>query len=229
MKNITNKAVILLSGGLDSAVSAYLYHKQGVELYGLTFVNRELGIDCVEVRCAKKIASGLGIRHKIADVSFLIDLVDDIPSLISSFKGVDENYMPPRVKVVPFGVEIMHFTAMFYAVSHDIQTIVWSIHLDDFVNKTSTENIKEYIGIIERISIRKRMKCIIETPLLLMQKTEIVSLGKELGIPFNDTFSCLVNTDEFEHCGKCERCLQRITAFQKLNRIERHVYEKSII
>lgn len=212
---ISDKALILLSGGLDSAVAAYFFHNSGIELDALTFVNKERGIDCTETKCAKTLARRLGIKHIIMDISCLIGAVEDLPEERLAFKGMSSDSSSLKAKSIPFGVEIMHIIAMMYAGTHGINKIIWAVHLDDFKNEVGLKTAYEYINAIENLSmVRMHKKCKIETPFILMSKGEIVSLGQKFKVPFEDTSSCVVNIDRPEHCGKCEGCLQRIAAFK---------------
>ena len=70
------KSVVLLSGGMDSAVAAYLLKQQEVELSALTFTADFYKTSKIETHCARKIASILGIRHTVIDFSCLSAIID---------------------------------------------------------------------------------------------------------------------------------------------------------
>lgn len=139
------KAVILLSGGLDSAVSAHLLHKQNVELHALTFISSDFqGINSSEAKCAMIIASQLGIKHKIVDLSCLSGLCQNSSNMKLSIKKVTHRHE----KAIPFGIEIMLTASVMYAAGHGIKRIIWSIQLDDLGDGKTPQDIKSYLEVM---------------------------------------------------------------------------------
>lgn len=201
------KTVILLSGGMDSAVAAYSLKQQEIELYALTFTANFYKTSRIETDCAKKIASILGIRHTIVDFSCLSTIID-----IDYFNKVDSyamTHVRRRDIAVPFGAELMLMSAIMYASYNNVKKIVWAIQFDD-IGKKSADSIEKYISLFDKlIKIKRLNQCRIETPFLRMKKSEVAILGLKLNVPFDITFSCLVEADKLVHCGVCEQCLQR--------------------
>lgn len=216
MASINNRGVILLSGGIDSAVSAYLLRKQETELEALTFVIDDGSMTSIsDLKCAKIIASKLKLQHTIIDFSCLIPLLNGFLN-----KEESDHKIERKDRAIPFGVEMMLIAALMYATTRSIGKIVWSINRDDIGNKMTPNDISEYIKYFEKLTRFRKcdILCKIEMPLLLMKKNEVVSLGERLGVQFDDTFSCLFAHSEMIHCGKCEQCIQRINAFENLNK-----------
>lgn len=222
IESSNNQAVILLSGGIDSAVSAYLYHKKDVNLHALTFVISDgYATSVSDLKCAKKIVSRLGLEHTIIDLSCLLPLIHGFFDNVSNhgnqqaIRGIKR-----KDRAIPFGVEMMLVAASMYAATHDIKRIVWSINRDDIGDKLNPSDISAFIEIFKNfIGFRNGDRsCKIETPLIAMRKTEVVSLGTKLNVPFNDTFSCLLARNEMVHCGECEQCIQRSKAFENLRK-----------
>jgi 7-cyano-7-deazaguanine synthase len=214
VKFIDDRVVVLLSGGPDSVVAAYLYHTKGYKVYCLTIVNDQRGSNRVEVECAKLIASKIKAPHTLVDLSCLTETFRDIPNMKFAAGGASGGCAPPSVDTAPLSVENMHFVSMMYAVAHEIKTIVWSVHLND-IEKESSDEIKKYSSILkELVHLRTKHLCKIATPFLNMRKVEVLQLGYKLGVPFELTFSCSVN-EEAIHCGECEQCIKRIDAFKK--------------
>ena len=204
------KSVVLLSGGMDSAVAAYLLKQQEVELSALTFTADFYKTSKIETHCARKIASILGIRHTVIDFSCLSAIIDtDYFSKIDSYATA---YIKRRDIAVPFGAELMLMSAIMYASYNNIRKIVWAIQFDD-IGKKSADSIEKYISLFnDIIKIKRLNRCKIETPFLRMKKAEVAAVGFKLNVPFDITFSCLVEAEKLIHCGVCEQCLQRIPA-----------------
>lgn len=216
MASINNRAVILLSGGVDSAVSAYLLSRQAIELEALTFIIEDGSMTSIsDLKCAKMIASKLKLQHTIIDFSCLIPLLNGFLN-----KEESDSKIERKDRAIPFGVEMMLIAALMYATTHNIERIIWSINRDDIGSKMTPNDISEYIRCFEKLTrFRKSdISCKIETPLLLMKKTEVVSFGERLGVQFENTFSCLLAHSEMIHCGKCEQCIQRTKAFEILKK-----------
>lgn len=210
---INNSIVVLLSGGPDSAVAAHLYHKNGYKVHCLTVINKQRGSNCVEVEYARLIASRINAPHNFIDLSCLTSAFEDISGMKFAVGGNAGGCAPPTVNTAPLSVESMHMTAMMYAVAHNIKTVIWSIHSDDLKLESSTE-IHEYFSILESlVRLRTGRLCRIEAPFLGLKKSEVLLLGRELGVPFDLTFSCAVN-EETVHCGECEQCIKREIAFR---------------
>jgi len=211
---INNSVVVLLSGGPDSAVAAHYYHDNGYKVHCLTVVNKQRGSNCIEVDCAKLIASEINAPHTLIDLSCLTEVFKDISDMKFAVGGDAGGCAPPKINTAPLSVESMHMTAMMYAVSHKIETVIWSLHLDD-LGMESTYEIQKYLSILKRlVYLRTKRLCKIETPFLSTRKAEVLMLGHKLGLDFRQTFSCAVN-EEAIHCGECNQCLGRIDAFKK--------------
>lgn len=216
IKSVNNQAIILLSGGIDSAVSAYFHHENGVNLHALTFtINDGFATGKSSIRCAREIASKLNLKHIIIDLSCLLPLVNDALNCDNIINKIQR-----RDRAIPFGVELILLSSKMYAVTHKIKRIIWSINRDDIGDQMPLQNIAEYVNIFDRLTRFRRGgdDCKIETPMITMRKTEIIYLGEKLGVPFENTFSCLFARDEMVHCGKCEQCIQRIYAFENLKK-----------
>lgn len=219
---LDSSVVVLLSGGPDSATAAYLYHDKGYRVHCLTLVNNERGANCIEVECAKSIASGIKALHTTVDVSHITDVFRDIPNIkfaVGGGSGGCSPQEPNSIKTAPLSVETMHMLSIMYAVSHNIGKVVWSLHYDD-LNKESPEDVKKYLYLLSRLTyLRTGQLCEVEVPFLEMAKFKILLMGNKLGVPFGKTFSC-AGSEEFIHCGRCDQCRKRINAFETANLVD---------
>jgi len=218
-KSLANECLVLLSGGPDSAVAAYLYHNKGYKIHSLTLINRERRSNCTEVECAKMIALKINAKQTFIDLSFITETFKEFPNMVFSVGGNAGGCCPPNMITAPLSVETMHIIAMMYAVAHNIKTIIWSMHQDDLETESLSE-FQEYLLYLTKIvRIRTKKLCLIETPFLTTSKSDVLLLGKKLGVSFEQTFSC-AESESFVHCGKCYQCTKRIAAFKKARIID---------
>jgi len=214
-----NKAICLLSGGLDSSVTAYIAKNKGYEIYALTIKYGQRHKK--EVDSAKKIAKTLNVKkHVIIDLnlrkfggSSLTDKTIEVETdnnIKDIGKKIPTTYVPARNT-------IFLSIALAYAETVDANTI--------FIGATSTDYSgypdcrPEYFQAFQKmadIATKKSVngnKIKIKTPLLKMSKKDIVEKGDELRVPFEKTWSCYKGKNKA--CGKCDSCLLRLKGFKE--------------
>ncbi|MFH1798528.1 MAG: 7-cyano-7-deazaguanine synthase QueC [Candidatus Omnitrophota bacterium] len=203
---------MLLSGGMDSAVTLYMA-KQRYECNALIFNYGQKAKK--ETECAQKIAVTSGCEYCLMNISLpwkgssLLDDKKDIPSgKISAPGKIPDTYVPARnIIFLSFGVS--------FAEAIGARSVFIGAHEMDFSNYPDCreeffESFQETIRRgtktgTERAGIK------IETPILFKTKKEIVEIGWKLGVPFDLTWSCYRGGEA--PCGKCESCLFRTKAF----------------
>jgi 7-cyano-7-deazaguanine synthase len=207
---MSKKTVVLLSGGPDSAVAAYNAVSQGHEVHTLTLMSKSRGHNLVEVSYAERMAKHLKVPHETIDVSSLTSLFSDRPNYKFAVGGA-RDCLPEGQVVAPLSVEFMHMLACIYATSHGIDNFVWSIHRKDVDEDLEWERdaMKAYETLI---SLRVGRPFTFEMPFLEMEKADVLKLGQELGVPYEDTFSCFSSLENI-HCGKCYKCHERRSQF----------------
>lgn len=206
------KALVVLSGGMDSTVA--LYHtlkSSGVTSVEAISFNYGSKHNDAEFECAKQTTEKLGIPHKRVDLPFINDLFKS--DLLKSGGEIPEgHYADSNMKrtVVPFRNGIMLAIAAGYAESVGAEVLVLGNHFGDhavypdcradFINPMS-EAIKN--GTYTKVEI-----C---SPFVDKTKTDIAKLGQELGVDFAKTYSCYKGGPV--QCGLCSTCFERREAF----------------
>jgi 7-cyano-7-deazaguanine synthase len=212
------KAVCLLSGGLDSCVSTYIAKKLGFNIFALTFnYNQQHN---KEIKCAKEISNDLKIKNHVI---FNLDL--DIFKGSILFKGKYKNHNKKLSDIgkeipltyVPARNTIFLSIALAYAETVNANNIFIGVNSNDYSGYPDCrpEFIKEF-QILADLATKKTVegnRIIINTPLINLTKSEIIKEGLNLNVPFDKTWSCYKG-DSYA-CGKCESCLLRLKGFKE--------------
>jgi 7-cyano-7-deazaguanine synthase len=198
-------AVVLLSGGLDSAVALW-WTKKRWNTYALTFKYGELNSN--EVRSAKRLAKRAEVAHHfVVDVGFLKQ-VSELRKRLTS-QRLDLKLFPPTY--VPGRNTIFLGIAAHYAEIYDVGHIVTGhIGRDPFPDSKPVY-IRAMNNALSQASwLRKKHGIRIITPFARSTKEDVVRLAIELEVPLELTWSCHRNGKM--PCGKCQGCLDRSTA-----------------
>jgi len=202
------KCVVVLSGGPDSATVAYWANKQGFQLYPITFKYGQIA--CKETESAQKIASALGTSTKIIDLSALKNIFGDVTSLCNTAIPLTSEFTSPII--VPFRNGIFLSAAVAYAVSVGADKIFYGAQGSD--EPFYPDCRREFYQAFEKAArLGTCQEITIQAPFSDMSKSDVIKKGKELGVPFELTWSCYLDGEI--HCGKCESCVNRKKAFQE--------------
>jgi len=209
------KAVCLVSGGMDSCVTAAIAKNQGYDIYAITFDygqrNRK------EIESAIKVASSLNAReHKIIKADLRIfgksALTDDID--VPEFEE-ERNEIPPTY--VPARNTIFLSYGLAYAEAMDADAVFIGANAIDYSGYPDCR--KEYIEAYQKVADLGTKRGVegnpikIVAPVIGMSKGEIVKKGVELNAPFEHTWSCYKSGDKA--CGKCDSCILRLKGFEE--------------
>lgn len=229
---MTRKAVLLLSGGLDSVTVGALAKEQGFDLYALSF--RYGQRHAVELEAAKRVAAHLGVReHKIADIdlrlfggSALTDELDvpkDRPeSEISG--GIPITYVPARNTIfLSFALawaEVLEAYDIFIGVN----AVDYSGYPDcraEFIQAyEQMANLATAYGVKQQERIR------IHTPLIDWSKATIIQEGLQRGVDYGLTISCYDPNEKGEACGVCDACYLRLKGFREAASVDPAAYQQ---
>ncbi len=211
------KAVVLLSGGLDSAAALFLAKSRGFEVIALSFNygqrhNRELN-------AAKEIANKAGvIQHQVVSLNMNSwggsSLTDD--SLDVEDGDVNRSDIP--ITYVPARNMVFLSVAASVAEANGAQDIFIGVSQVDYSGYVDCR--QEFIDAMERavnlgtvMGAEKNMPIKINAPFADMTKAEEIKLGMKLGVDFSLTWSCYRGGER--PCGTCDSCLLRAKAFKE--------------
>ena len=216
------KAVVLVSGGLDSTTCLALAKKQGYDLYALTLFYGQR--HQVELRAARKVAKVHGVkRHLELEVpltafggSALTDKKIKVPkqrSLQAMGKGIPPTYVPARNTV-------FLSLALAWAEALGAQDIFIGVNALDYSGYPDCR--PEFIQAFEKLAklatkkgVEGRWKLKVHTPLIRMSKAQIIKTGHKLGVDFGLTHSCYDPLAKGRPCGRCDSCLLREKGFRE--------------
>lgn len=235
MNNITNdsavagkKAIVLLSGGLDSATCLAIARDRGYACYALSFAYGQRHE--AELHAAKAIGAQLGvIEHRIVTLdigqfgaSALTDLSIKVPEHHMQ-KGIPNTYVPARNTI--FLSIALGFAEAIGA--HDIfigaNAVDYSGYPDcrpEFI-----ETFQKLANLATKDGIEGKLFTI-HAPLMQMTKAGIIQTGIQLGIDYAQTVSCYQLTSNGEACGKCDSCMLRHQGFKQANLDDPTRYKK---
>ena len=211
---MNKKAVIILSGGVDSTTLVYSSIEQGYEVECLTILYGQRHRR--EADSARRVTEALRVPHKVVDLSPLGEILSgsaltdgriDVPEVPETA----EHYDTLKTTIVPNRNAIFLSIAVGYAVSRGADNIFFGAHSSDRgVYPDCREEFVEAFQASERLATGEPDLSII-APFVGMEKADIVRLGDRLGVPFGETWSCYKGGDV--HCGVCSSCRERKRAF----------------
>ena len=214
------RAIILLSGGLDSATTLAIARSQGFECYALTF--RYGQRHKREIQAAKKIANFLGTaEHRIIDVdlaqfggSALTDSAIEVPKDRADLGN--HNQIPPTY--VPARNTIFLSYALAWAEVLGAFDIFIGVNTTDYSGYPDCR--AEFIAAFEKTAnlataaaVEGKGRYHIHTPIIDMTKAEIILAGTKLGVDFSLTHSCYDPDQQGRSCGRCDSCKLRLKGF----------------
>ncbi len=200
------RALVLLSGGIDSATALYLTKQESNDLYSLNLIYTQ-AYDS-EAEASKKLAAAAHVKeHLIVYLPFFKDIETRYRPTPSP--GVSPAYVPAR-NIVYYGV------AAAYAETIGASRIVFGSNADDA--KELPDARPQFIQLMNEListgtkSGREGSEAEIVNPLMDYSKTEVLKLALKLNVPLELTWSCY--EDGLVPCGKCRGCHTRLKAFE---------------
>lgn len=218
---MTKKAVVLLSGGLDSSTCVAIAQNQGYEVYGLSF--RYGQRDTHELDAAEAVAKAMDIkRHVIIDIDLRAFGGSALTDDIDVPKGRSEDEMDHEIPVtyVPARNTIFLSFALAFAETLESNDIIIGVNALDYSGYPDCR--PEYIAAFQdmarlatKIGVEGDTGVKINTPLIDMTKAEIIKTGLELGVDYSITTSCYDPDEHGVACGQCDSCLLRLKGFSE--------------
>ena len=215
------RALVLMSGGLDSTTVLAYAVSQGYEVTGLSFDYGQR--HRIELESSRRIAEYYGIRRNVFRVDLTqiggSSLTGDIPVEKGQFGRVEvpNTYVPGRNII---------FTSIAggYADIEGIETIMLGVNAVDYSGYPDCR--PEFISSMEktlRLGMARSQNLSISAPLQKLSKSEIIRMGMKLGAPYELTHSCYEGGEKA--CGKCDSCLLRLKGFMESGFIDPVEYE----
>jgi 7-cyano-7-deazaguanine synthase len=216
------KAVVLLSGGLDS-VTALHWARAEHEVVGAVSFDYGAKHNHREIPLAAWHCAQSGVKHDIIDLEFVNRLFAS--DLLKSGGDVPEgHYADENMKktVVPFRNGIMLSIACGLAESREAEALVIAAHAGDHaIYPDCRESFMQSMGSAMREGTYAKIELL--RPFVHIDKAGIAKLGASLGVDYGKTWSCYKGGEV--HCGKCGTCVERIEAFELADLDDPTVYE----
>ncbi len=214
------KAVILLSGGLDSSTVLYQAKVDGCECYSICFDYQQRHRR--ELQSSMLVAKKAGvIQHQVVNFDLRqwggSALTDDTIALPQE-RSLDEMSQNIPITYVPARNTIFLSFALGYAEAIAAERVYMGVNALDYSGYPDCR--PDYIQAMQEVfrlgtkQGREGKPISIVTPLINLKKTEIIQLGNQLGVPWQLTWSCYAGGDTA--CGVCDSCQLRLAAFAEL-------------
>lgn len=229
MDTATKKAVILLSGGMDSATTLAIARTEGFEVYALSFLYGQRHVH--EIEAAKRVAAAHGVKdHRFVSIdlrafggSALTDNID-VPKNRPIGNEIPITYVPARNTI--FLSYALGFAEVMgaYDIFIGVNAVDYSGYPDcrpEFIQSfEKTANLATAAGVTQQGAFR------IQTPLIALTKAEIINKGINLGVNYALTLSCYDPSETGEACGQCDACQLRLKGFADNGMVDPGAYVK---
>lgn len=214
--NDTPRAIVLLSGGLDSATCLAIARDMGFECYALSVAYGQRHV--AELSASRRVAEALGAReHRLARVelgqfggSALTDASIPVPEGEEGSSGIPVTYVPARNTV-------MLSIALAWAEVLGANDIFVGVNAVDYSGYPDCR--PDYIEAFERMANLATKRGVegarlrIHAPLIALSKAEIITRGNALEVDYGLTVTCYQADDSGRACGRCEACRLRRAGF----------------
>ncbi|HMO52012.1 MAG TPA: 7-cyano-7-deazaguanine synthase QueC [Kiritimatiellia bacterium] len=215
-------AVVLLSGGLDSATALAVARHEGYACHALSF--RYGQRHSLELTCAERLARRMGVvEHKIADIDLRLfggsALTADID--VPKDRSTDQMGEGIPITYVPARNTIFLSFALAWAEVLGASDLFIGVNALDYSGYPDCR--PEYIAAFERMAnlatragVEGATRIVVHTPLIHMTKAQIIRTGLDLGVDYKLTISCYDPHKDGHPCGLCDACRLREKGFAEL-------------
>jgi 7-cyano-7-deazaguanine synthase len=217
----SKRAVVLLSGGLDSATVLAIARSEEYECHALSFSYGQR--HAFELEAAKRVAASLGAaQHRVASIDLRAFGGSALTAEIDVPKGRDEAAMGQGIPItyVPARNTIFLAFALAWAEVLESSDIFIGVNALDYSGYPDcrpefVEAFAKMANLATRAGVEGRQHLEIHTPLIAMTKAQIIQKGRELGVDYSLTSSCYDPSPEGRPCGQCDSCQLRQKGFRE--------------
>jgi 7-cyano-7-deazaguanine synthase len=217
----SKRAVVLLSGGLDSATVLAIARSEEYECHALSFSYGQR--HAFELEAAKRVAASLGAaQHRVASIDLRAFGGSALTAEIDVPKGRDEAAMGQGIPItyVPARNTIFLAFALAWAEVLESSDIFIGVNALDYSGYPDCrpefiEAFAKMANLATRAGVEGRQHLEIHTPLIAMTKAQIIQKGRELGVDYSLTSSCYDPSPEGRPCGQCDSCQLRQKGFRE--------------
>jgi 7-cyano-7-deazaguanine synthase len=215
------KAVVLLSGGLDSATVLAIARSEGYELYALSFRYGQRHV--FELEAAARVAARIGVAdHRTAVIDLRVFGGSALTGDIDVPKGRTADEMGHGIPItyVPARNTIFLSFALAWAEVLGSSDIFIGVNALDYSGYPDCrpefiEAFEKMASLATKAGVEGRQALKIHTPLIAMTKAQIIKKGLELGVDYGLTSSCYDPSAAGKPCGECDSCVLRRKGFEK--------------
>jgi len=218
---MSNKVVVVYSGGMDSFTVLHTAIKSGLDVYAISFNYGQKHSKELEV--AAGVCKDLNIPHKIVDITAINSLMAG-SSLTSSEEIPEGHYESDSMKstVVPNRNMVLLSMAIAYAVSLEAGKVYYGAHSGDHhIYPDCRPEFVEAMNAVSKIANYQSVEIV--TPFLHSSKGEILKSGLEMELNYANTWTCYNGREK--SCGKCGACNERLEAFAEQGKTDPLLYE----
>ncbi len=222
----SRNAVVLVSGGLDSATTAAIARSEGFQIHAVSFDYGQR--HRFELEAAKRVGQSLGVARR---VTVKIDLAQFGGSALTGTADVPkdraESEMASGIPItyVPARNTVFLSLALAYAETHAAADIFLGVNAVDYSGYPDCR--PEYLAAFERMAnlatkagVEGTLQFKIHAPLLQLSKAEIIQLGTRLGVDYSITHSCYDPAPDGLSCGHCDSCQIRLRGFAEAGLVD---------
>ena len=210
---MTNKVVVIYSGGMDSFTVLNRALHDGKEVYALTFDYGQRHVK--EIEYASTVCKSLNVNHKVIDISAINQLLAG-SSLTDDIDIPEGHYEAESMKstVVPNRNMILLSLAVGYAVSVGASQVYYGAHSGDHAIYPDCR--PEFVMKMNDVcKIANYESVEIFSPYLTVTKSDILTDGLKMGLKYDNTWTCYNGREKA--CGQCGACQERLEAFKDNN------------
>ena len=232
--SVARKAVVLLSGGLDSTTVLAIANSEGFVPYALSF--RYGQRHTAELAAAAHVATALGVaEHVIAEVNLnvfggsALTAQIDVPKQRSDDElstGIPVTYVPARntvfLSIALAWAEVLEADDIFVGVN----ALDYSCYPDCRPEYISA--FEQMANLATKAAVEERQRIRIHAPLIKLSKAQIIQRGLALGVDYGITHSCYDPDDEGRACGACDSCLLRLRGFREAGVPDPIIYQEQL-